>query len=72
MTKRSDIHEAACLAYGWLWHSPITDNGAQRARIALINALTREDLAHGIRLAQAAGARVDGEAIEAQMMRGLE
>lgn len=69
---RTPLHEAACQAYGWLWHGTAGDPNAQRARNALVNALTREDMARGIREARALGATVDGAAIEARMMRGLE
>lgn len=54
---RTAQHEAACLAWGWLWHAASLAPEAHRAREALRAHLSRGDLRHGIQLAQAAGAR---------------
>lgn len=70
-TAQTPLHEAACLAWGWLWHAASLAPEAHQAREALRAQLSRADLRHGIQLAQAAGARVDGAAVEAAMLRGM-
>lgn len=67
---RTPLHEAACLAYGLLWHACGTDPLVQRARMALLDELSRDDQRHGIQAARAAGATVDVAALEAALMRG--
>ncbi|MGB7422936.1 MAG: hypothetical protein WA917_13835 [Comamonas sp.] len=69
--ERTALHEAACLAYGLLWHACDTDPLVQRARMALLDELSRDDQRHGIQAARATGAKVDGRALEAEMLRGM-
>ena len=64
-------HKAMCLAYGWLWHATTTsDPRVHAARAALLEQLSRDDQRAGIRAARAAGASVDGAALEAALNRG--
>lgn len=51
--ERTALHEAACLAYGLLWHACGTDPLVQRARMALLDELSRDDQRHGIQAARA-------------------
>lgn len=69
--RRTSLHAAACLAYGLLWHTCSADPLVQRARMALLDELSRDDQRHGIQAARALGARVDGQALEAAMLRGM-
>lgn len=69
-TSRTPLHEAACLAYGLLWHACGSDPLIQRARIVLLDELSRDDQRHGIQSARAMGAKVDVQALEAAMLRG--
>lgn len=69
---RSAMREAVCLAHGWLWHATSANPRVHRAHDALRALMSRDDLAHGIRAARAAGATVDGAAVEAEMWRGIE
>lgn len=70
-TARTPLLEAACLAYGLLWHECGTDTLVQRARMVLLDELSRDDQRHGIQAARALGAAVDGRALEAAMLRGM-
>lgn len=67
----SDI-EAVQLAYGWLWHSTTNDPTVRSAREVLRDQLDRAGMKRGIRMAKEEGARVDGSALEAQLLRGIE
>lgn len=66
------IESAARLAYGWLWHATTNDPTVRAAREVLRLQLDRDGMKRGIRSAKDEGAHVDGAALEAQLMRGIE
>lgn len=60
------------LCYGWLWHSTTNDPCVLKAREVLRDQLDRESKRRGIQAAKDEGARVNGTALEAQLLRGIE